>query len=182
MRHLRSRGEGIHGEVAQMVAFAHRYVYLIVVATGHVMERQHFAQGQQPGMKRVEVGARMALPSRRRRTRSNAVEGATPTRPAKVLLGSRACLRSSRRNGAVDSVEAQVFGHKLITPAVSLGSVDTLIQHPGGLRHRAVDEATRRNHGITPGVLRVSVGIEHVEDRWTDLEQALQSVQQARTA
>lgn len=62
---------------------------------------------------------------------------------------------------------------RLITPAVSLGSVDTLIQHPAGLTHRVLDEATQRECGITPGMLRLSVGIESVEDLWVDLVQAL---------
>lgn len=63
----------------------------------------------------------------------------------------------------------------LMTPAVSLGSVDTLIQHPAGLTHRVLDDATRARCGITPGMLRLSIGIEHVDDLWADLEQALSS-------
>lgn len=62
---------------------------------------------------------------------------------------------------------------RLITPAVSLGSVDTLIQHPAGLTHRVLDDAARRECGITAGMLRLSVGIESVEDLWADLSQAL---------
>ena len=62
---------------------------------------------------------------------------------------------------------------RLLTPAVSLGSVDTLIQHPAGLTHRVLEEATRAACGITPGLLRVSAGIEQIEDLWADLEQAL---------
>jgi methionine-gamma-lyase len=62
---------------------------------------------------------------------------------------------------------------RLITPAVSLGSVDSLIQHPAGLTHRVLDEATRQACGITAGLLRLSAGIEHVDDLWADLEQAL---------
>jgi cystathionine beta-lyase/cystathionine gamma-synthase len=62
---------------------------------------------------------------------------------------------------------------RLITPAVSLGSVDTLIQHPAGLTHRVVDAAVKAATGITPGLLRLSVGIEDVEDLWDDLAQAL---------
>lgn len=61
----------------------------------------------------------------------------------------------------------------LVTPAVSLGSVDTLIQHPAGLTHRVLDDATRTRCGITPGLLRLSVGIEAVDDLWADLAQAL---------
>lgn len=71
----------------------------------------------------------------------------------------------------------------LMTPAVSLGSVDTLIQHPAGLTHRVLDDATRARCGITPGLLRLSVGIEHVDDLWADLAQALaQDIAEVREA
>ena len=70
---------------------------------------------------------------------------------------------------------AAVMGRvRLITPAVSLGSVDSLIQHPAGLTHRVLDEVTRQACGITAGLLRLSAGIEHVDDLWADLEQALE--------
>ena len=62
---------------------------------------------------------------------------------------------------------------QLITPAVSLGSCDTLIQHPAGLTHRVVAPDAREDGGIGPGLVRISVGIEDVEDLWNDLELAL---------
>ncbi|MCH7977213.1 MAG: PLP-dependent transferase, partial [Bacteroidetes bacterium] len=62
---------------------------------------------------------------------------------------------------------------KLITPAVSLGSVDTLIQHPAGLTQRVVSEEARAAGGVSAGLLRVSVGLEAPDDLWADLEQAL---------
>ena len=62
---------------------------------------------------------------------------------------------------------------ELITPAVSLGSCDTLIQHPAGLTHRIVSEEGREEGGIVPGLLRISVGIEDVGDLWSDLSRAL---------
>lgn len=69
---------------------------------------------------------------------------------------------------------ARVIGRvRLFTAAVSLGSVDSLIQHPAGLTHRALDAATRASSGITDDLLRASIGIEHVDDLWADLEQAL---------
>ncbi|NNF58778.1 MAG: PLP-dependent transferase [Rhodothermaceae bacterium] len=64
---------------------------------------------------------------------------------------------------------------RLITPAVSLGSVDTLIQHPAGLTQRVVSDATRAKGGVSEGLLRMSVGLEAAEDLWADLEQALGS-------
>ncbi|NKI44917.1 trans-sulfuration enzyme family protein [Streptomyces physcomitrii] len=62
---------------------------------------------------------------------------------------------------------------RLITPAVSLGSVDTLIQHPASISHRIVDAGDRRSAGVSDKLLRLSVGLEDVEDLWQDLDQAL---------
>jgi methionine-gamma-lyase len=61
----------------------------------------------------------------------------------------------------------------LITPAVSLGSVDTLIQAPALLTHRVVDPADRAESGVPDDLLRLSVGLEAVEDLWADLDSAL---------
>jgi methionine-gamma-lyase len=68
-----------------------------------------------------------------------------------------------------------IAGVRLITPAVSLGSVDTLIQHPGSISHRIVSEDDRATGGISERLLRMSVGLEDVEDLWSDLDSALGS-------
>ncbi|MFC3578174.1 trans-sulfuration enzyme family protein [Streptomyces yaanensis] len=68
---------------------------------------------------------------------------------------------------------AVIAGVRLITPAVSLGSVDTLIQHPASISHRIVDATDRRGAGVSDRLLRLSVGLEDVEDLWADLEGAL---------
>ncbi|MEU4926177.1 PLP-dependent transferase [Streptomyces yokosukanensis] len=62
---------------------------------------------------------------------------------------------------------------RLVTPAVSLGSVDTLIQHPASISHRIVDADDRRGAGVSDRLLRLSVGLEDVDDLWADLDQAL---------
>ena len=74
---------------------------------------------------------------------------------------------------------AVIAAVRLLTPAVSLGSVDTLIQHPGSLSHHILDPEDRLRGGISDQFLRVSVGLEDVEDLWADLEQALAPVQSA---
>ena len=66
---------------------------------------------------------------------------------------------------------------RLITPAVSLGSVDTLIQHPAGLTHRVLSDEARSASGIVPGLLRLSPGLEDPEDVWDDLRRALEASQ-----
>ncbi len=75
--------------------------------------------------------------------------------------------------GGLEAAAAVMSAVRLLTPAVSLGSTDTLIEHPAGLTHRVVDDDAQAGVGITPGLLRISVGLEDVEDLWEDLEQAL---------
>ncbi|WP_406862090.1 aminotransferase class I/II-fold pyridoxal phosphate-dependent enzyme [Streptomyces sp. HUAS MG47] len=58
--------------------------------------------------------------------------------------------------------------------SVSLGDVKTLIMHPASTSHRQLDAAALERAGIGPGTVRLSVGVEHVEDLWADLEQALE--------
>ncbi|MFJ9247538.1 trans-sulfuration enzyme family protein [Streptomyces sp. NPDC101776] len=70
-----------------------------------------------------------------------------------------------------------IAGVRLITPAVSLGSVDTLIQHPASISHRVMNEGDRRGAGVSDGLLRLSVGLEDVEDLWSDLDGALAPLQ-----
>jgi methionine-gamma-lyase len=62
---------------------------------------------------------------------------------------------------------------RLVTAAVSLGTTDTLIEHPAGLTHRLVEPETLAALGITPGLLRLSVGLEDPDDLWRDLGAAL---------
>ena len=80
------------------------------------------------------------------------------------------------------SARAVMQAVQLATPAVSLGSVDTLIQHPASLTHRVVGEEAKLKGGVTPGLLRLSVGIEEAEDLWADLAQALSTLQMPMAA
>ena len=72
-----------------------------------------------------------------------------------------------------DAARCVMSAVRLITPAVSLGCVDTLIQHPVGLTHRIVAPDAQAAGGIGPGLLRLSVGLEDIEDLWEDLSAAL---------
>lgn len=67
---------------------------------------------------------------------------------------------------------------KLCQLAVSLGGVETLIQHPASMTHLTMGEEARKSAGITEGLVRLSVGIENVKDILEDLEQALLKVQE----
>jgi cystathionine gamma-lyase len=57
--------------------------------------------------------------------------------------------------------------------AVSLGAVESLIEQPASMSHASYDPAGRAAHGISDGLIRLSVGLEHLDDLQADLNQAL---------
>jgi len=65
---------------------------------------------------------------------------------------------------------------KLVKLAVSLGGTESLAEHPGSMTHADVPPAEQARMGITPGLVRLSVGVEHYEDLIADLRQALDTV------
>ncbi len=65
---------------------------------------------------------------------------------------------------------------RLFSLAESLGGVESLISHPASMTHASVEPARRAQLGITEGLIRLSCGVEDVEDLLTDLEQALTGV------
>ncbi len=62
---------------------------------------------------------------------------------------------------------------KLVKLAVSLGSTESLAEHPAAMTHADVPPEERGREGIGPSMVRISVGVEHYEDILADLEQAL---------
>lgn len=80
-----------------------------------------------------------------------------------------------------DKAAAKTFVDHLQIPifAVSLGAVETILSYPATMSHASMPKEEREKRGITDGVLRLSVGLEHTDDLLEDLEQALQKVQQA---
>lgn len=79
----------------------------------------------------------------------------------------------SFETGSLEKAKKVLEGVKLCTLGESLGGVETLISHPATMTHASVPEETRRRLGITDGLVRISVGIEDVEDIIEDLNQAL---------
>jgi methionine-gamma-lyase len=75
--------------------------------------------------------------------------------------------------GGVEAGVILMDSVKMIELAVSLGSVDSMIQHPASMTHACVAKAERLAAGITDGLVRLSVGVEEVADIIADLEQAL---------
>jgi cystathionine beta-lyase/cystathionine gamma-synthase len=75
--------------------------------------------------------------------------------------------------GSLEKADAFVSKLKLCYFAESLGGVETLVCHPATMTHAALGAEGRAKLGITDGLMRISVGIEDVEDIIADLEQAL---------
>jgi methionine-gamma-lyase len=81
--------------------------------------------------------------------------------------------------GGADAGRILMNNVRLITLAVSLGGVESLIEHPASMTHAAVTEEEQREEGITPGLVRLSVGCEDLDDIRADLAQALAAAEEA---
>jgi cystathionine gamma-lyase/cystathionine beta-lyase/cystathionine gamma-lyase/homocysteine desulfhydrase len=79
----------------------------------------------------------------------------------------------SFETGSLENARRLLESVRLCTLGESLGGVETLISHPATMTHASVPEGQRRKLGITDGLVRISVGIEDVEDIISDLEHAL---------
>jgi methionine-gamma-lyase len=92
-------------------------------------------------------------------------------------------MKQMKHAGSVMSIEVKggfEGGKKFIdklrmcTRAVSLGTTDTLISHPASMTHYGVPKEEREKFGITDGMIRMSIGIENIQDILADLDQALE--------
>ena len=75
--------------------------------------------------------------------------------------------------GGRDAARAFVDGLEVFTLAESLGGVESLIAHPAGMTHAAMTPEARATAGISDGLLRLSIGLEHVEDLRSELANGL---------
>lgn len=78
--------------------------------------------------------------------------------------------------GGLEAGKILLDSVKLCVLAVSLGGVETLIQHPASMTHASMSQEARKAAGISDGLVRLSVGIENYEDLKNDLFQALEKV------
>jgi cystathionine beta-lyase/cystathionine gamma-synthase len=78
--------------------------------------------------------------------------------------------------GSLENANKMLRRVKVCALAESLGGVESLISHPATMTHAALGEEGRQNIGITQGMVRISVGIEDVDDILADLDQALAAI------
>jgi len=82
----------------------------------------------------------------------------------------------SLETGSLEKARMVLKSVRLCSLAESLGGVETLISHPASMTHASVPPEQRNRLGITDGLVRLSVGIEEVEDIIADLDQALKKI------
>jgi cystathionine beta-lyase/cystathionine gamma-synthase len=78
--------------------------------------------------------------------------------------------------GSFAAAKAMLEKMAVMSFAESLGGVESLISHPASMTHASIPAERRAELGLTDGMVRLSVGIENVEDLLADLEQALAAV------
>jgi len=75
--------------------------------------------------------------------------------------------------GSEERARAVLGGFRLATHAVSLGRFETVVEHPARLTHRIVESDGRAAGGVTDGLIRISVGLEHIDDLAADLAESI---------
>jgi O-acetylhomoserine (thiol)-lyase len=95
------------------------------------------------------------------------------------MRGASGLLAFGVKPGAADTAGAMQRGITFIESAqfmshlVNIGDTRTLISHPASTTHRQLDEAQQRAAGVLPDMIRISVGLEHIDDILWDIDQAL---------
>jgi methionine-gamma-lyase len=93
---------------------------------------------------------------------------------AKVQMDGFGSMISFELKGGIEAGRKLMNSVEMAILAVSLGGVETLIQHPASMTHSKVSAEGKEKAGITDGLVRYSVGIEDVSDLIADLDQALE--------
>jgi cystathionine gamma-lyase len=91
---------------------------------------------------------------------------------ARQMDGAFGAMLTFEMKGDLAATKRFVESTELFQLAVSLGAVESLIEHPATMSHASYDAADRAKHGITDGLIRLSVGLEAYEDLQADLDQA----------
>ena len=95
---------------------------------------------------------------------------------AKKQMKDFGAMISFELKGGFEAGKTLLNSLKLCSLAVSLGDTETLIQHPASMTHSPYTKEEREAAGITDGLVRLSVGLENIEDIIADLEQGLEKI------
>ncbi len=94
----------------------------------------------------------------------------------KYLKNGFGCVLSFEAEGSKEDTCKLVEGLKLVSHLANVGDTKTLIIQPSATTHQQLSREEQINAGVTPTLLRVSVGIEHIDDIISDFEQALENI------
>ncbi len=135
-------------------------------------------------MERHEQNARQgrARGSRRTPRSSKVIYPGLPSHPQHALAqkqmrglgGMITFVLKGGKRPALERARAMLRATQIFACAESLGGVESLIEHPAIMTHASIPPANRQKLGIADGLIRLSVGIEHVDDLIGDLQQALE--------
>jgi len=188
-KYIGGHGDAMGGVIACDEEWAGR-LRQIRIATGgilHPFAAYQLHRGLQTLPIRIRAAQETAQEIARRLNKHTAIErvhypGISPSswngQLAKRQMKGPGAMIALELKGGMEWAIRMMENVRLFTPAVSLGSTDSLIQHPAGLTHRIVDAEGQKQGGIGDGLIRLSVGLEHVEDLWSDLSFALQSAEE----
>ncbi|WP_337840420.1 aminotransferase class I/II-fold pyridoxal phosphate-dependent enzyme [Rheinheimera sp.] len=108
-----------------------------------------------------------------------------PSHPGHQFLGGQmkgaGGVLAFELNGSLDDGRFFINQCQLLALAVSLGDAESLIQHPASMTHSPYSPEERAMAGISDGLIRISVGLEHQDDIIADLAQALKKMQQRQS-
>ena len=94
----------------------------------------------------------------------------------KYLQRGFGAVLSFKLKGTLEEADQLVDSLQLIIHTANVGDAKTLIIHPASTTHQQLDEEEQKASGVFPGLLRISVGIEHIDDIINDLDQALSNL------
>lgn len=178
-KHIGGHGDAMGGVVCCDEAFAGR-LRGVRIATGavlHPMAAYQLHRGLSTLPLRVramqatasQLASRLALHPAVARVHHPSLPGTDPGGLVGSQMSGPGSIVAFELTGCFEAARAVLGTVRLATHAVSLGSIDTLIQHPASLTHRVVDEASRSSCGVGEALLRISVGLEDADDLWRDL-------------
>jgi methionine-gamma-lyase len=172
-------GDAMGGVVACDEEFARR-LRGVRIATGavlHPMAAYHLHRGLATLPLRVramqetasELSSRLALHPAVERVHHPSLPGTDVTGLVGSQMSGPGSIVAFELVDGFDAARELLGAVRLATHAVSLGSTDTLIQHPASLTHRVVDASSRDACGVSCSLVRISVGLEAADDLWRDL-------------
>ncbi len=186
-KYLGGHSDALGGVLVSATRELHDRLYFIQNATGAVMgalETFLIARGIKTLELRVREQCRTAQrlaemlashPAVRRVLYPGLPEHPGHDLAARQMDGGFGAMLSFEVEGDFERTKRVAASTKLFQLAVSLGAVESLIEHPASMSHASYDAAARAAFGITDGLIRLSVGLEDYDDLEQDLRQALES-------